>query len=170
MSQSFSSRGDEPVFVGGALGKPTEPTYCQRHPEVEAVLRCKACLAPICATCDFQFPGGFHFCPTCATQTSQPISASRKSMLAWSYVAAIWVTVFLAFIMTGALGEAAAEEPGATIVGTLIFLPGLIGLGLAISSCDSRAGNSVAVWISLGWNILLFVTWVGLMILGLTMA
>ena len=176
MSNFFDPQEDRPTFTGGAFGEPPPTStpyapkgFCGQHPEVSAVATCQTSRTPVCATCDFEFPGGLHFCPACATQKSQPMSSSRKTMLGWSFVAATWVTFFLGVLLSGALEEAAMEEPGATIVGTLILLPGLIGMGLAISSYDSRAGNPVAVWISLIWNIVLFVAWVGLMIVGLTM-
>lgn len=148
-----------------------DPTrgYCRQHVTSPAVALCHSCKAPVCATCDFQFPGGLHFCPACATKTTAPLSSTRKTMLGWSIVAAVWVTVALVVLFSGTLAEAAENEPGATIIGSLIMIPALIGLALSIGSMDRRAGNPPLVWIAVIWNVVLTVGWLVLCVIGLMM-
>ena len=62
----------EPLKAGtdaapGELALPMAVITCARHRNVQAVTRCNNCGTPMCATCDFTFPGGVHLCPDCAT-------------------------------------------------------------------------------------------------------
>lgn len=149
--------------------QPLRNVWCQQHPEVAAVARCKTCSAPVCGTCDFRFPGGLHLCPTCATNPSRSLSKTRKTMVVWSMLLAGWVTLFLVLLLSGALAEVVMEEAGATLMGSLIMIPGLIGLALACGSLEKRAGNPPIVWVTVVWNGILMAVWIILCILGMMM-
>jgi len=143
---------------------------CQQHPESNAVALCKSCQAPICATCDFVFPNGVHLCPECATSDKpSALSSGRKTMVVWAMLCAGFTTIMTVLSFFGAFERFAAQEPGQTILGTVIMLPLIAGLALAISSLDSRAGNPLLVWINLIWNIVMTVVWLLLTVIGLTM-
>lgn len=154
----------------GALASPyarVEPgVRCRNHPEVDAVARCSECSTPICGTCDFQFPGGLHYCPTCATRTSRPLSSGRKSLVIWSMLMAGWVTVFLGVLLSGAMADAVTDEAGAFVVGLLIMVPALAGIGLACGSLNKRAGNPPIVWVAVVWNGIMVGVWLLLCIIG----
>ena len=158
--------------ASGAVATPVEALHgvrCQRHPEVAAVGRCRVCSAAVCQTCVFQFPGGLNYCPECATNPSRPLSSPRKALVIWSMLMAGWVTLLLAVLLSGALEEAVMEEPGDTIIGILIMIPGLIGIALACGSLSKRAGNPPIVWVTVIWNGILIVAWTILCVIGLMM-
>lgn len=142
---------------------------CRQHPEVAATARCDGCNAPVCETCDFQFPGDQHFCPSCATSTSCSLEHTRKQCVGWSLAAAAVMTLLMGLLLSGALAEMVVEEPGATFIGTVIMIPGLLGTGLAFGSLDGRAGNPPIVWVSIVWNSLLMGAFIILTIVGLMM-
>jgi hypothetical protein len=84
-------------------------------------------------------------------------------------VLAGWVTLFLVILLSGVMAEAAVDEVGAMIIGSLIMIPGLIGIGLACGSLDKRAGNPPIVWVTVIWNGILMGVWILLCIIGLMM-
>ena len=129
--------------------------------------RCAGCSAPVCETCDFKFPGGYHYCPDCATNPLQPMSGWRKGLAVWSMVLATWVTLFFVVLLSGALAEFVTDQIGAIIVGALIMLPGMLGFGFACGSLDSRAGNPPIVWVAVIWNGILMAAWILLTVIGL---
>jgi hypothetical protein len=143
-------------------------TNCRAHPAVPATAMCRNCQAPVCATCDFAVAPGVHLCPSCATAAPK-LSSTRKAMAIWSIVMAGWVTFMVALSMTGALVGLVRDELGASLVGSAMILPALIGLALSCGSMDRRAGNPPLVWVALVWNIIMTVVWVALMVIGLTM-
>lgn len=90
-------------------------------------------------------------------------------MVVWSMLLAGWVTLFLVLLLSGALAEVVMEEAGATLMGSLIMIPGLIGLALACGSLEKRAGNPPIVWVTVVWNGILMAVWIILCILGMMM-
>ena len=152
-----------PSLIGAAASQ------CQNHPDVAAVVRCKSCSASLCKTCDFEFPGGIHLCPSCATKTSSPMTGDRKKFLAISYLCAAWVTVLLGLSLSGMFVEMVEDEFAANLFGLLLTIPALIGLALSLGSMDKRAGNPASVIASVVWNVVLTVVWIILCVVGLTM-
>lgn len=148
------------------LGSGT-PERCVNHPETAATQRCRQCRAAICATCDFEFPGDVHLCPTCATTTSsRPMSSSRKTMLGASFVAAVLTTVVLGALFTGAFQSAVNDEAAAQVLGIVLLASVVAGLSLSLACLDGRAGNPPACWVSVVWNVVLAVLWLGLIVVG----
>src|SRR5690349_18101775 len=75
--------GMPPLPVGFGI-QPEINARCIRHPDSPAVVLCHNCRAPICATCDFSFPGDIHLCPNCAANPNPQISPKRKRLIGWS--------------------------------------------------------------------------------------
>jgi hypothetical protein len=162
-----------PECVGKARVLPSlqrgvpEGTMCSGHPEVQAEHYCKSCRAPICATCDFALPGGIHVCPTCATKTNKGLSSKRKTLVGWSYALAVWSTVGIALMFSGAFAEMAADEEAIGLVYSLfIFTPSLVGTALSVGALDRRLGNPPAVWCAIIWNGVVIVANILLIIIG----
>lgn len=161
-----------PDCAVGAPGAATVPVgqMCANHTSAPARCTCCSCGAPICETCTFTFPGNVFVCPGCAVKPRTAVSAGRKKMLIWSYALAIWCTLGLAVLLSGALAPF-VETPEAdamfgVIFALLIFLPGLIGLGLSFSTREKNLPNPGAVWGAIVWNsiiaaILLLLTIIG---------
>lgn len=139
---------------------------CRQHPEVASVANCRQCAAPICATCDFQFPGGLHYCPACATNPVRSISSVHKAMVIWSMVMAGWVTALMVVSMTGLLGDLITDEVGSIIFGIVITVPGLAGLGLACGGMEKRVRTPPLVWAAVIWNAILAALWLVLCLIG----
>ena len=140
---------------------------CVAHPNVPAVRCCKACGAPMCATCDFELPGGVHVCPQCATSPRRAgLSGKRKAHLVWSYVLAVWSTIGVVALFSGALAGAVQTEEELQVLGIviylLIFVPSLIGTALGFAAFDRRLGTPTAVWVAAIWNSIILA---GLMLL-----
>jgi hypothetical protein len=112
-------------------------------------------------------------CPDCATKSDQRLSSSRKTLLGWSYALAIWCTLGLVVLLSGALAEFAADPQSAELLGVgvwvLIFIPALIGMALSLSSVDRRLRNPPAVWGAVVWNGLLMGVLLLLTIAGMFM-
>jgi hypothetical protein len=160
-----TAASDNPFASPTAL--PFAAGNCRRHPDVPAVARCTSCGAPTCATCDFQFPGRLHYCPSCATNPSPKLTGGRKGVAIWSLVAAGWVSFMLLLSIMGVMAEMVHDEAGAMVVGSLIMIPGLLGIALALGSLDRRAGNPPLVWIAVIWNIVTAAACLLLMIVGM---
>lgn len=129
---------------------------CGVHPEVAAVQRCAVCQAPVCATCDFAFPGGVHVCPACASKPRSGVGQRRKKPLIWSYVLAVWCSLGLAVLCSGALAGMTRTPSDLQVLGTVLmivlYVPSIIGTAMAVSSLDRRLSNPPAIWISVIWN------------------
>lgn len=155
-----------------AVGAPAPPTaMCVKHHNSPAVAYCHSCRAPICATCDFAFPGGVHLCPACATNPKPQVSAKRKGLINWSIGLASWSVVILVamFLMiTSAQNRRDAEGMG-MVAQFLSFFPAIVGLALGVGSFDRRLKTPGIVWIGVIGNGLVVVAWLLLVIVGLTM-
>jgi hypothetical protein len=143
---------------------------CLQHPEVAAVHVCKACGAPMCATCEFILPGDLHVCPRCVANPQKKLSGGRKKMLIGAYILAGWNTIGLATVMSGAFAGMLRTKEDQAVFGVFfsifLFIPSMIGGALGISSLDRRLSNPASVWIAAIWNGLLVLIHVVLLIIG----
>ena len=169
-----ASAGQTPSLGGvTAVALAVQDKKCHLHPNVAAVQICKLCGVPMCATCDFAFPGNLHLCPKCATTQRTGISTKRKIFLIVSFVMAAWCTVVMAALLSGAFHEIARDKEGETALGVLLsfglLVPAIIGTSLGVSSMDRRLPNSVAMWIAVIWNGMILGGYILLMIIGIFM-
>lgn len=126
---------------------------CQQHPDVQAVYRCNKCSAPICATCEFEFAGGIHLCPTCATKPKPEFSDKRKKMVWWSLGLAIWSSlVFIPLILGLFFGGPTGADAFGALLGLFVLIPLIVGTGLGVASIDRRLTNPPIVWVAAIWN------------------
>jgi hypothetical protein len=136
-----------------------EGVRCVQHPHLPAVRQCQSCGAFMCLTCDFALPGGFHVCPVCAAAPKTDLSARRKKLVAGSFALAIWSTIGLAIVMSGALAASVHSKEEVEMLGMalmlLVLLPAIIGMGLGFSAVDRRLVNPPVLWIATIWNILI---------------
>lgn len=113
----------------------SEPTvYCQRHPDVETVLACGRCAAPICPRCLVHTPGGIR-CPDCA-RLRRPV---MYELSLTDYARAI-LAAAVAAVPLGFLG--AILLPPRAGAGFLLLAIGLlagVGAGTLIAEAMSRA-------------------------------
>ena len=146
--------------------------FCVQHPKIAATEQCKRCGGFMCPTCDFSFPGNLHLCPTCVSNTNEGLTPRRKKFLIWSYVLAIWATIGMACLVSGALsGLASNKEDTAALGYILLFFvlgPAITGLSLGVTAKSSRMGNPASLWIAIIWNAILVASFVLLMIIGLS--
>jgi hypothetical protein len=144
---------------------------CARHLEVAAVRRCAICSSPLCPTCDFQMPGYFHICPDCATKPQQEMSSTRKRNLIISFALAVWATLGLAVLFSGALADMATSEGGAQALGMaihlLVLVPAIIGAALGLGCYDRKLSNPIAIIVAAVWNGLIVAGILLLEIIGL---
>jgi hypothetical protein len=149
---------------------PLTPMMCGIHPAVRATERCATCGTPICATCDFAFPGGLHLCPNCASKPTQGLNPRRKKTLIFSYLLAVWCTLGVAVLLSGKLAGFTHTPEDLQALGTMlmlfVFVPALVGVGLAFGSLDRRLGNPVSVMISVVWNSIIVAILVILTVIG----
>ena len=124
----------------------------------------------MCATCDFEFPGNIHVCPTCVSKKPQGLSARRRTTLIWSYVIACWTTFAMFLLMSGAFAGAVSTqaelEVFGMIIGVLIIIPAIIGTALSVSVLDRRLSNPPSVWGAIVWNGLVLLAFLLLSIIG----
>lgn len=129
-------------------------TMCAQHPNVPSVRRCRVCGAAICATCDFEFPGDVHLCPTCATNPRRDLSRPRKKYLIWAYILGAWGSIGIAALMI--LARQAKNKPDLDALGVafsvFVTLPALMGFAMGMSAWDRRRGNPPSVWGAAIWN------------------
>jgi hypothetical protein len=78
---------------------------CVQHPKVQATQQCKRCGAFMCPTCDFAFPGGIHLCPACVSGTDDSLSPRRKKFLIGAFALALWSTVGMTCLVSGASAD-----------------------------------------------------------------
>ena len=154
-----------PAAIPRAVVAVPEGTMCRQHPASQAVRFCDKCKTPMCATCDFTFPGDIHLCPTCATSRDAVLTPKRKGLMAGAYALAIWGTVGFALVLLGAFAEMGEEEAG-IIVGVFLIIPSLIGAGLGLACLDKRLGNPPVVWVAAIWSTLILVAWLLLSLIG----
>jgi hypothetical protein len=96
-------------------------TYCYRHPNREALVRCTRCDRPICPDCMRPASVGFH-CPDDVTAGRRTVRAPRTSVGAKLIQSPPYVTGTLvvlnavAYIVTATAPGASFDDPGAVAV------------------------------------------------------
>lgn len=166
---AFSSQLTPPLI--GNPGIPVPPgSKCKQHPNVLATFVCKLCAAPICPTCDFVQPGGFHVCPSCISSTDRRMTAKRRGLLIGAFALAVWSTLGLGVLLSGLLADWAKTESDEALLGlgiiAVIFVPTLLGLVLSCCAFEKKLGNPPSVWVAVIWNSLLAAGLVLLSIVG----
>jgi hypothetical protein len=129
---------------------------CVQHPTVSAARQCKLCGAFMCATCDFELPGGIHVCPTCATTPKTTLSPRRKKLLFGAYALAVWSTLCMGILLSGALTGMVQTKAQEEVLGFVLILvvlaPSIAGLSLGFGAMDRRLVNPACIWIGILWN------------------
>jgi hypothetical protein len=95
------------------------------------------------------------------------MSGIRKAMLGWSFALAGVISLMMVLLLSGLLQEFVETNAGDIVVTTAMQISGLIGVGLAFGTLDSRAGNPPVVWVSVVWNCLVFGAFLVIMAVGL---
>jgi hypothetical protein len=142
---------------------------CAQHTEVDAVGQCRGCSNGVCATCDFEMPGGLHFCPACVDNAgSEEISPKRKKLAIAAIALAAYCTGMYLFMITGALYRALGSPTDLQSLGCVVlvvlYAPSIVGTALAGTARDRRLRNTTMIWIALVWNVVI------LAVLGIQMA
>ena len=124
----------------------------------------------MCTTCDFALPGGIHVCPACATAPQTVLSSRRKKLLIGSYALAVWSTLALAVLLSGALAEMGKTKEGEMALGLIfsvvVLVPSIIGTALGFSAKDRRLANPPQVWVAVVWNSVLLGAYLLLCVIG----
>lgn len=156
--------------IAPAVVRIPEGVRCVQHPSVAATAQCKSCGAFMCATCDFELPGGLHICPACAAAPQTALSSRRKKLLIGSYALAGWTTLGMAVLLSGALAEAGKTKGGEAMLGlalsAFLLIPSIVGLALGFSANDRRFANGPAIWIAIVWNGIILTAFILLSIVG----
>jgi hypothetical protein len=144
---------------------------CVQHPHLQATAQCKSCGAFMCDTCKFDLPGGISVCPTCATTPRTNLSPKRKKMLIGSYALALWCTLVMGALLSGAFARSVKTKADQQALGLLLTLlllgPSITGLALGVGTMDRRLHNTMAMWIAAIWNGMILAGFILLMIIGL---
>lgn len=165
--------GTTPYTAGQTAAQPAgyPQRMCAQHPAVPAVVTCMVCGSPICQTCDFALAGNTHVCPRCIAQKDKGPTGKRKLLIAATFAIAVWGTLGLVLLFSGALVNASKDKQSEEALGVaihlLLFIPSLIGLGLSIATFDRRLPNPASLWIAALWNGLIFTVLLILVIIGL---
>src|SRR5215212_7048337 len=61
----YSTAYSTPAVAPPPRRRIPEGLKCTQHLDADAVAECRGCSNGVCATCDFEMPGGVHFCPAC---------------------------------------------------------------------------------------------------------
>lgn len=138
----------------GVWLRPKPP--CANHPRVTATSSCLGCMAAICTTCAFVFPGGRTFCPACASAPRDRLTGSRRTAVVWSFILGSCGSLGILSLPVGALLFAPLDDKGQAGLGmvTAVFgmLPALVGLALSIGAWEKHAANPTMVWVGIIWN------------------
>jgi hypothetical protein len=172
MPQPAQMYDEIPLAEAAPTSAPRPPTVmCRTHPDMPAVAYCRTCGAPSCNTCNFVFPGGVNLCAACATKPQDALNPKRKKLLGWSYAMAIWTTIGIALLLTGAFKPHSKSDQEAIGVALeiFVFLPSIIGTALGWASMDKRLGNPAWVWVAAIWNSLILTILIALTVIGLSM-
>jgi hypothetical protein len=160
-----------PPLVEAAHAAVPAGMRCVQHPTVAATGSCRTCGAYFCATCDFALPGGVHLCPTCATTPNTALSPRRKRAMIASIAIAVWCTIFLAVLFSGALAKhlrTAADRQALGVAFSLfLMVPSIVGLALGLGSIDRRLNNPPPLWVGTIWNGVIVAIFLLLCIAGL---
>jgi hypothetical protein len=157
-----------PVPVPVAPPAPAYPgMHCVQHAGVAATAQCQGCGAYMCATCDFLLPGGIHLCPACATKTETGLSPKRKRALIGASVIAVWCTVWMALIVTGAF---ARVKMNVNLLGWIfiltVLIPSITGLTWGLGAINRRLTNPPLLWVATIWNAVILGGFLLLSVIG----
>ena len=143
---------------------------CALHPGQPAFVRCDACGAPMCQTCNFTLPGNQHACPKCVGgAASRGLSPKRKKMVIASFVLGVWsVLAFGAFIFGAEQTQRTEVETHALGIAIMFFVlgPAIAGAGLGFGALDKRRGNSIIIWVAAMGNLLMVIGFLLLSVVG----
>lgn len=157
---------------GAPPATPTVPAgmRCVQHPGSPATQQCQSCGAYMCATCDFELPGGFHYCPACATKPRSALSPKRKRAMIISIATAALASVsFVGTIIWAGLhpAENAMEQQALGVAMMFVVLvPAIVGLSMGLGAIDRRQVNPMSLWIGAIWNGVIIGGFVLLAIVG----
>jgi len=160
----------DPSSPATVLTRVPDGVRCVQHPSVAATVQCKSCGAFMCGTCDFELPGGLHVCPACAAAPKTALSPRRRGLLIGSFALAVWSTVGMTVLLSGALAEMVQTKEGEAILGMVLSLflliPSIIGLALGFSAMDRRLVNGPAIWAAIIWNGIILGAFLLLSVIG----
>jgi len=150
---------------------PVLGTRCVQHPDAPAVTLCHNCRAPVCATCDFAFPGDIHLCPSCATNSRPQMSKGRRKLIPWSIGLAVVGLLGLVGMVVVITALHNKETAGAVAIGfqLISFWPAVIGLALGVSTIDKRLKTPGIIWIGIIGNGLVVAIWLLMIVIGVMM-
>jgi hypothetical protein len=134
------------------------PALCKNHPTISTGIRCRQCNAAVCTVCDFQFAGGVHLCPDCATSGGSKMSRQRTAAVIWSLVLAGVASVGLVVVFV-LLGSGELRDAPDLVVACVLRSPmaaASIAFMLSWGALDTRRGNPPSLWIALIWGSLMF--------------
>lgn len=153
-----------------ATSGPTN-VMCSGHPDNPAIHWCQLCATPICATCDFTFPGDVHLCPACATKPQGKITPRRRKLLRWSFALgslALSALVLDLVISAAAAGRTAAINSIDLLLTNVSLWSAVVGTALGISARDKRLVNPGSVMAAILLNGVVLGILFLLIIVGLT--
>jgi hypothetical protein len=130
---------------------------CQEHPDVDAVASCRLCSNYVCATCDFELPGGVHLCPVCVeNQSSEDVSPKRKRLSYIALALATWSTILFVMMFAGAFNSWFQDPETGKLADLFItnitLWPLLVGTGVSLSALDSKLKNTGLMKAAAWWN------------------
>jgi hypothetical protein len=102
--------------------------------------------------------------------TPRGLSGRRKQLLTFALGLAIWGTLGLVVLFSGALASAlkTATERAVTgyALGFFLIIPALVGAALGVACFERRAVNPPIVWVAAIWNGIVLGVWIVLSIVG----
>lgn len=143
--------------------RPSVPAglMCARHVEVPAVAQCRGCSQGVCATCDFEMPGGLHLCPDCIDKAGdEEVSPKRRKQARLSVVCAFLATLFLVLAIAVQVLFASTWKPDDlnavdVLLSFAMFVAGIAGIAYAFGAFDRRLTNTAMIWTGVIWNSVL---------------
>ena len=156
----YSTAYSTPAVAPPPRRRIPEGLKCTQHLDADAVAECRGCSNGVCATCDFEMPGGVHFCPACIDNAgSEEISPKRRKMAITATVIAAYVTLMYVFMLTGALYRAMGSPKDVQALGCIVLLiiyaPSIVGTAMASNAFNRRLRNTAMIWTALVWNIVI---------------
>ena len=130
--------------VASGSRRPAPKRPCIQHTELPFERCCDRCRAPMCALCDFAFPG-LHVCPVCVATPGGTVSIKRTGLAIAGLAVSVASVAFLGSIMGGMLTFDRPENVGLAFT-WLIFLPAALGLTLSFAAMDRNRGNNALLW------------------------
>lgn len=156
------------TFQGPATSAPARG--CPQHPLLPPVAFCKTCGKGSCVTCDFFFPPNIHLCPVCVATAHTNLTPQRKKYLVTGFVMAAISSLAIVTMLSGALAGFADSPLAVVVLGAimifLVAVPAAVGSGVAWAAYRPGGPNSIGIWISMIWNLLLLGGVVMLLIIG----